>query len=137
VLEEKLKANSDATHLELYSCSKFVQLLGAHWWRRELAGQCVVVAVSPGLVPGTGLTRSVPGFMNANSPDARSVPDGARSIIAAFTRSDFPDDPDQIFLTSWGEWWDKNVYKESLDRALQDKWSPSQEQIEREEGIAA
>jgi len=136
-LEEKLKANSDATRGELYRMSKFVQLLGAHWWRRELAGQCVVVAVSPGLIPGSDLARNAPGFLSKTSPDAKSVPEGARSVLAAFTRSDFPADPDQIFLTSWGEWWDKSVYEPSLDHALQDKWSPSVEQIEREEGITA
>jgi len=53
--------------------------------------------------------------------------------LAAFTRDDFPEDPEQIFLTSWGEWWPKDVYELSLDKALQDKWSPSQEQIEKEE----
>jgi hypothetical protein len=36
-------------------------------------------------------------------------------------------------LTSWGEWWPKDVYKLSLSKTLQDKWSPSQEQIEEEE----
>jgi hypothetical protein len=50
---------------------------------------------------------------------------------------DFPEDPDQIFLTSWGEWWPKDVYQKSLDKSLQDKWSPSKDQIEAEEGLAA
>lgn len=62
---------------------------------------------------------------------------GAQSILAAFTRSDFPSDPDQIFLTSWGEWWGKDVIEKSLDKELQDKWSWSKEEIEKEAGIAA
>lgn len=62
---------------------------------------------------------------------------GAQSILRAFTRSDFPSDPDQIFLTSWGEWWGKDTIEKSLDKKLQDKWCPSTEEIEAEEGITA
>lgn len=40
-----------------------------------------------------------------------------------------------MFLTSWGEWWEKSVYEKSLDKALQDKWCPSKEEIERDEHI--
>lgn len=56
--------------------------------------------------------------------------------MAAFTRSDFPEDPERIFLTSWGEWWPKDVYGLSLDEKLQEKWSPSKEQLEKDENIA-
>jgi NADP-dependent 3-hydroxy acid dehydrogenase YdfG len=45
--------------MQVYSATKFQQLLSAHWWRRELGDSCKVVAVSPGLVPGTGLGRNV------------------------------------------------------------------------------
>lgn len=62
---------------------------------------------------------------------------GAQSILRAFTRDDFPSDPDQIFLTSWGEWWSKETIEKSLDKKLQDKWSPSQAEIESEGGITA
>ncbi|KAK3347135.1 hypothetical protein B0T25DRAFT_294906 [Lasiosphaeria hispida] len=117
-----------------YAQTKFVQLLGAHWWRRTLAGRAVVVAVSPGLVPGTGLGRGM-GFAGMVGPDAKSVPEGATSILRAFTRDDFPEDPERIFLTSWGEWWEKEVYQGALNRELQEKWSPSKESIEEEEGI--
>lgn len=61
---------------------------------------------------------------------------GAQSILGAFTRDDFPDDPEQIFLTSWGEWWGKDVYEKSLDEKLQDRWCPSKEDIEKEANIA-
>ena len=71
----------------------------------------------------------------ANSPDAKTVPEGGENVLRAFERDDFPDDPDQIFLTSWGEWWPKSVYQLSVDKALQDRWSPSREEIEREEGL--
>ncbi len=60
---------------------------------------------------------------------------GARSILQAFTRTDFPEDPEQIFLTSWGEWWGKDVYVKTLDRPLQDKWCLGKDEIEMEEGL--
>ncbi|KUI56278.1 Retinol dehydrogenase 13 [Cytospora mali] len=127
-------AGSGLGPIDTYSVTKFVQLLGAHWWRRQLP-QCDVVAVSPGLIPQTGLPRHGAMPMNASMPDAKSVPEGAQSILRAFTRSDFPSDPDQIFLTSWGEWWGKDVYEKTLDKKLQDKWCPSKEDIEQTEGI--
>lgn len=62
---------------------------------------------------------------------------GGQNILRAFTRDGFPEDPDQIFLTSWGEWWPKDVYELSLDKSLQEKWCPSKEEIEQDEGIVA
>lgn len=73
--------------------------------------------------------------MPAHLPDAKSVPEGAQSVIAAMSRSDFPEDPDRIFLTSWGEWWEKDVIGKSLDKKLQDKWSPSRDALEKDAGI--
>ncbi|KAF8157497.1 hypothetical protein K438DRAFT_1732277 [Mycena galopus ATCC 62051] len=136
-LETTLKAGSSAGAMTVYPASKLAALFSTHWWRRQLTGQCTVVAVSPGLIPDTGLGRGMPG---ATIPpemlkDAKSVAVGAASILAAFTRTDFPEDPDRIFLTSWGEWWGRDDIAVSLDKALQDKWSPSKEEIEREEGI--
>jgi hypothetical protein len=61
---------------------------------------------------------------------------GAQSLLAAFTRNDIPADPEQIFLTSWGEWWPKDVYVMSLDTELQDKWCLGMEEIEKAEGLA-
>ena len=154
-MEDELTAGSGTHFRTVYSDSKFTQLLGAHWWRRQLDGQCRVVAVSPGLIPNTGLARSVDFKLSSDMPDAKSVPEGktrplsrvlaeftnvsagAASILAAFTRSDFPEDPERIFLTSWGEWWGKDVYANSLDKALQDKWSPSKEEIEKDAGISS
>ncbi|KAF8176832.1 hypothetical protein K438DRAFT_1846222 [Mycena galopus ATCC 62051] len=137
-LETTLKSGSGAGAMTVYPASKLAALFSTHWWRRQLTGQCTVVAVSPGLIPDTGLGRSTPW---ATLPpeilkDAKSVAVGAASILAAFTRTDFPEDPDRIFLTSWGEWWGRDDIAVSLDKALQDKWSPSKEEIEREEGIA-
>ncbi|UKZ76550.1 hypothetical protein TrVFT333_004257 [Trichoderma virens FT-333] len=137
VLDEMLKSASGADGMNVYCATKFVQLLNAHWWRRQLAGQCDVVAVSPGLIPGTGLGRGNGLKLTMDMPDAKSVATGAQSILAAFTRSDFPSDPDQIFLTSWGDWWGKDVIEQSLDKSLQDKWSWSKEDIEKEVGITA
>ncbi|KAI1655841.1 NAD(P)-binding protein [Daldinia decipiens] len=136
-LEDDLRGGSK-TERTVYDATKFVQLLGAHWWRRQLQGKCHVVAVSPGLVPGTGIIRGNDQLkFPINHPDAKSVPEGAQSIYRAFIRDDFPEDPDQIFLTSWGEWWPKDVYRLTLDKDLQDKWSPSKDEIEKEEGLTA
>ncbi|KAH6605767.1 hypothetical protein Trco_004920 [Trichoderma cornu-damae] len=137
-LDDMLKSASGADGSSVYCATKFLQLVNAHWWRRELTGQCDVVAVSPGLIPGTGLGRGNGlATTSMDMPDAKPVATGAQSILAAFTRSDFPSDPDQIFLTSWGEWWSKGVIETTLDRKLQDKWSWSKEEIEREVGITA
>ncbi|KAK4224197.1 WW domain-containing oxidoreductase [Podospora fimiseda] len=135
-LEQDLLHGSGITGHETYSRTKFVQLLGAHWWRRQLSNTgCKVVAVSPGLVPNTGIGRGSGLNLTMDMPDAKTVSQGAQSILAAFTRDDFPEDPDRIFLTSWGEWWSKDVYGKTLDKGLQDKWCPSKEEIEREGGL--
>ncbi|KKP06971.1 hypothetical protein THAR02_00951 [Trichoderma harzianum] len=137
VLDDMLKSASGADGMNVYCATKFVQLLNAHWWRRQLAGQCDVVAVSPGLIPNTGLSRGNGLQLSMDMPDAKPIETGAKSILAAFTRSDFPSDPDQIFLTSWGDWWGKDIIENSLDKSLQDKWSWSKEEIEKEVGITA
>jgi len=129
-LEEDMLSGAGQTPNGRYSASKFIQLLSAHWWRRQLGDKAVVVAVSPGMIPGTGLNRDGVVKMPDNLPDAKSIPEGAQSMYRAFVRDDLPKDPEQIFLTSWGEWWSKDVYELSLDKALQDKWSPSREEIE-------
>lgn len=85
-------------------------------------------------------------------PDAKTVPEGkkkigtlallvvlpligAENILRAVTAEHIPADPEQIFLTSWGEWWPKSVYETSLDTQLQDKWCPSKEAIEKSEPV--
>ncbi|KAJ7069384.1 hypothetical protein C8F01DRAFT_1326168 [Mycena amicta] len=113
-----------------YPETKFTQLLNAHYWRRTLSTSCTVVAVSPGMVPATGLTRQANFSMPANAPDAISVTQGATNILQALVRSDFPENSDQIFLTSWGEWWGVDVLEKTLDKELQDKWSPGMDEIE-------
>ncbi|PHH72544.1 hypothetical protein CDD82_5924 [Ophiocordyceps australis] len=137
VLQEHLQVGSGQGAPIAYAESKFVQLLSAHWWRRQLAGQCHVVAVSPGLIANTGLARySSKMKITTEMPDAKTVPQGAKSVLAALTRSDFPQDAEQIFLTSWGEWWPKDVYEKTLDKGLQDKWCPDKEQLEEEGHVA-
>lgn len=132
-LDTDLKDASGVGARKIYIDTKFVQLLGAHWWRRQLTGSCEVVAVSPGLIPGTGLGRYSGMTLSMDMPDAKPINEGASSILRAFTRDDLPDDPERIFLTSWGEWWGKDVYELSLDKKLQDKWCPGKEEIEKEE----
>ncbi|KXJ86285.1 hypothetical protein Micbo1qcDRAFT_140479 [Microdochium bolleyi] len=136
-LEEDMLSGAGQTTHNHYSASKFIQLLGANWWRRQLGDKALVVAVSPGLVPGTRIDRHKMLQLSQSLPDAKTVPEGAQSIYQAFIRDDIPQDPEQIFLTSWGEWWPKDVYGLSLDHALQDKWCPNKEEIEQEAGISA
>lgn len=75
------------------------------------------------------------------STSVRSLTDdfrkGGESILRAFTRDDFPEEPERIFLTSWGEWWPSSMFERSLDKSLQDKWCPSKDEIEKEEGLTA
>ena len=134
-LDSHVLAGGSRNDFELYGETKFIQLLNAQYWRRQLWGSCVVVAVSPGLIPGTGLARHSNMKIPANLPDAKSVPEGAQNMLRAVEITDFPEDPDQIFLTSWGEWWGTDVYPLALDKALQDKWSASKEDIESQEGL--
>jgi hypothetical protein len=65
--------------MEVYSAAKFVQLLGAHYWRRTLGDQAIVIAVSPGLIGGTQLGRYVPSFDISKMADAKTPADGAPS----------------------------------------------------------
>lgn len=122
--------------MSIYSKTKFAQLLGAQYWRRQLIETNSVIAVSPGLIPGTGLGRGSGKEIPSGLPDAKSVPEGAQSILRAVDIEDLPADPEQNFLTSWGEWWPKDVYSLALDRELQNSFCPSVETIEREEGVA-
>lgn len=134
-LEKDLKVGSGVEANDTYSQTKFLNLLSAQWWRRRLEGKCRVVAVSPGLIPNTGIGRGSGMKLSMDMPDAKSVEHGAKSILAAFTRDDFPNDREQMFLTSWGEWWEKGVYEKVLDKGLQDKWCWSKEEIEKREGL--
>ncbi|KAJ5227548.1 uncharacterized protein N7469_007554 [Penicillium citrinum] len=134
-LDVDLKANSGADHKVVYSASKFVQLLGAHYWRRELP-ECTVVAVSPGLIPNTKLAGKDMG-LTMSMPDAKTIPEGAQNLLRAWFINDFPENPQQVMLTSWGEWWSTDVIQMSLDPGLQSKWCLSREQIEKEEGLSA
>ncbi|KAJ1711520.1 short-chain dehydrogenases/reductase [Aspergillus flavus] len=132
-LDVDLKANSKAGIRPVYSASKFVQLLGAFYWRRELPS-CTVIAVSPGLIPSTNLATDL--GLSMDMPDAKTIPEGAQNLLRAFTATDLPSDPEQLFLTSWGEWWPKDVYSLALDQKLQRKWCLTKEEIEKAEGLA-
>ncbi|KAH6658017.1 hypothetical protein BKA67DRAFT_556960 [Truncatella angustata] len=135
-LDGDLLANSGTDGAVVYSASKFTQLLGAHYWRRQFGKSTRVIAVSPGLIPNTGIGRNSKIKIPTDHPDAKSVEEGAQNLLRAITIEDFPDDPEQIFLTSWGEWWPKDVYTSSLDKALQDKWCPGKEEIEKDARIS-
>lgn len=103
-------ADSGTGQMPMYGATKFAHLLGAHWWRRQLMlgadgryraekeREATVIAVSPGLIKDTGLGRHMKkGDMSF--ADAKTPTQGATSVLAAFERSDFPEDPDSIFLT--------------------------------------
>ncbi|KFH45997.1 WW domain-containing oxidoreductase-like protein [Hapsidospora chrysogenum ATCC 11550] len=137
VLEEHLRGGSGVSYKTIYPETKFVGLLGAHWWRRQLQGQCEVVAVSPGLIPATNIMRAHDREALLKHADAKSPAEGGANVLRALFRDDIPEDPERIFLTSWGEWWEKDVYGNTLDKELQDKWCPSKEQLEKEEGLSS
>ncbi|KAK6996870.1 NAD(P)-binding protein [Favolaschia claudopus] len=101
-----LLANSGAAPMTVYPASKLAALYGAHWWRRELTGKCTVVAVSPGLIPDTGLSRGMPDAMSKNNlppevmKDAKSVSEGeciSRSMNTNSVTSSFGS-PNRVFL---------------------------------------
>lgn len=76
MLDKDLLAGSGQDAQTIYAESKFVQLLGAHWWHRQLQGACEVVAVSPGLIPQTGIARHSDMKLSMSMPDAKTVPEG-------------------------------------------------------------
>ncbi|KAL7624412.1 hypothetical protein AAE478_005976 [Parahypoxylon ruwenzoriense] len=125
------------TGTNAYRSSKFIQLLSAHWWRRRLQDKCEVLAVSPGLVPDTGLHRENPSRFTMIHQNPNSIPQGARNIFRAFTEDCPPDDPHKIFLMDTGEWWPKHTYRLTLNEYLQNKWCPGKDRIEEECGITA
>jgi NAD(P)-dependent dehydrogenase (short-subunit alcohol dehydrogenase family) len=76
-MDNDLQGGSGVSGATIYCQAKFAQFLGAHWWRRQLHGQCEVMAVSPGLIPNTGLLGShAPQIPAAAMADAKSVPEG-------------------------------------------------------------
>ena len=81
MFENNLRANSGANGFTVYHASKFIQFLGAHWWRRQLKESATVIAVSPGLVVGTGLGRHLETKPNLdNIPDKLTIEEGTYSI---------------------------------------------------------
>jgi NAD(P)-dependent dehydrogenase (short-subunit alcohol dehydrogenase family) len=75
LLDKHLLADSGQEDQTIYCESKFAQLLGAHWWRRQLP-ECNVVAVSPGLIPQTGIARHSSMKLTMDMPDAKTVSEG-------------------------------------------------------------
>ncbi|KAJ7653752.1 hypothetical protein B0H17DRAFT_1267890 [Mycena rosella] len=136
-LDTSLFAGSGANSHVVYPSTKFTQFLGTHYWRRQLKDTgCTVVAVAPGFIPLTRLSRHTDLKLSMDMPNARTVEDGAQFILAGFTRDDLPADPEQILLYT-GEWLPKDVYSMSLDTELQDKWCPSKDEIEKEAGLSS
>ncbi|KAJ7739229.1 hypothetical protein DFH07DRAFT_983707, partial [Mycena maculata] len=115
-LETSLMAGSGADSMKTYPDTKFAQLLAAHWCRCQLARQCTILAFAPGRIPGTGLGRGSGVTIPKDIPDAKSIPEGAASILTGSTCDDFPEDPEHIFLTSRGRWESKDVYAKTLDQ---------------------
>jgi len=76
--------------------------MNALYWRRQFKDTCNVVAVSPGLIPGTGIARHTQIPLSTDMHDAKSIPEGARSLLAAFFRDDFPSRPQSDLLDELG-----------------------------------
>lgn len=85
-LDKDVLGGSGTNGRVIYAETKFIQLLGAHWWRRQLTGQCDVVAVSPGLIPSTGIDRNKDLTLPTNSPDAKTIPEGTLSSTPSINR---------------------------------------------------
>lgn len=89
---------------------------------------------------GTGLGRhmdKLPNMDHIPASDILTVQQGGANVIRAieFDVNEFPEDKERIFLTSQGTWWEKDVYRLSLDHGLQDRWCPDGvEEIERDAG---
>lgn len=86
VLDQHVLGGSGIDGRVIYAETKFIQLLGAHWWRRQLTGQCDVVAVSPGLIPSTGIDRNKALGLPVSSPDAKTIPEGDFSSPSSLIR---------------------------------------------------
>lgn len=80
-LDHDVKGGTGTNEEELYSETKFIQLLNAHYWRRQLNGSCDVVAVSPGLIPGTGMLRHSNLRITMDMPDAKPISVGESNLI--------------------------------------------------------
>lgn len=79
-LEDSVKAGADTEPMMVYAGTKFIHLLGAHHWRRQLGDKATVVAVSPGMIPGTNLSRHhKQQAMNTEHPDAKPLGTGMPS----------------------------------------------------------
>jgi NAD(P)-dependent dehydrogenase (short-subunit alcohol dehydrogenase family) len=75
-MDDDLKGGAGVPGMTVYCQTKFAQFLSAQWWRRELSGTNTVVAVSPGLIPGSGLGRGSGVNGSMDMPDAKTVPEG-------------------------------------------------------------
>lgn len=76
VLDEHVLGGSGIEGKTIYCETKFIQLVGTQWWRRQLDGQVEIVAVSPGLVPSTGIDRGHKLKLPLDHPDAKTIPEG-------------------------------------------------------------
>lgn len=100
-LRPKQLAGAGTHFYDLYCTTKLSQLLGALWWSRTFGDKASIVAVSPGMVNGTGLGRHFlqPGEAPKERPGANDLAAGTKLILAGFTRDDLLKDPSSIFLT--------------------------------------
>lgn len=111
---------------ESYITSKFIQRINAQYWARELGASCRIIIVSPG--------NQQEWVKDPRHPlKAKSPVGGEELICQGFTRKEFPKDVEQIYLSA-REWLSTETSKITLDKQLQDKWSPSKEDIEKDEG---
>ncbi|KAG6216963.1 hypothetical protein E4U26_008028 [Claviceps purpurea] len=92
-IEEQIRAGSGANGFAVYNCTKFIQLIGAHWWCRQLQGHCHVVVASPGRVYGTGLGREHGYIVPADAQYVVAIKHGASFILNGMFIDELPDEP--------------------------------------------
>ncbi|KAG6139252.1 hypothetical protein E4U12_007568 [Claviceps purpurea] len=92
-IEEQIRTGSRANGFAVYNCTKFIQLIGAHWWCRQLQGHCHVVVASPGRVYGTGLGREHVYIVPADAQYVVAIKHGASFILNGMFIDELPDEP--------------------------------------------
>lgn len=117
-----------STRLESYSATKFLQLVTAQSWHRNLSDAIDIVAVSPGFVPTSGLnresawhTRLFMHYVLSWAPFATTIEAGGQAIASALT-CDIADQQGLPYVSLPGR--KVTLDPRTADEALIRKWAP-------------